>query len=127
MPRADRAYIRSLLTLYASPAPGTGCADKTLPVTVPREQKCALGWGKRAKAKRAESAPAAVPKYVWRVPPGTLSNAGRLVVLRGGNEGARDEDIRAEITCDEEMRGVVFGDPVMRKWFLGFFAAFCGL
>jgi len=60
------------------------------------------------------------PKYVWKVPAGTLSGAGRLVVLRGGDgdgDGAkREQDVRAEITCDEEMRGVVFGDPVMREF-----------
>lgn len=57
-------------------------------------------------------------KYVWKVPAGTLSGAGRLVVLRGGDgEGARrEQDVRAEVTCDEEMRGVVFGDPVMREF-----------
>ena len=53
--------------------------------------------------------------WVWKVPPCTLSNAGRLVVLRAGPNGnARtDEDVRAEVTCDQELRAVVFGDPVM--------------
>lgn len=134
MPRADRAYIRSLLSLYASPAPGSAAqTDKSLPATPPpplennTSRPCALGWkglGKRPKAKRADSAPAAgvvvggEQRYVWKVPAGTLSGAGRLVVLRGGDgEGARrEQDVRAEITCDEEMRGVVFGDPVMREF-----------
>jgi hypothetical protein len=133
VPRADRAYIRSLLSLYASPAPGSG-TDKSLPATPPspplennNSRPCALGWkalGKRPKAQRADSAPAAgavvvaEQKYVWKVPAGTLSGAGRLVVLRGGDgEGARrEQDVRAEVTCDEEMRGVVFGDPVMREF-----------
>ena len=44
-----------------------------------------------------------------------LSNAGRLVVLRAiqnGNIGS-EEDIKAEITTDAQLREVVFGDPVM--------------
>jgi len=52
---------------------------------------------------------------VWKVPPGTLSNAGRLVVLRD-KEGVGAEptnDVKAEMTSDGELRGVVFGDPVM--------------
>ena len=129
VPRADKAYVRSLLRLYASPAPGEGL-EKALPAPPPPplgNQRCALGWGrgKRPKeAKRANSAPAAMvvkeAKCVWKVPPGTLSNAGKLVVLRSGDvEG----DVKAEITCDEEMRGVVFGDPVMRRCFL--FETFC--
>lgn len=65
-------------------------------------------------------------KPVWRVPAGTLSNAGRLVVLRGGEDadgngkghgsghGNGDrEDVRAVVVTDAQLRGVVFGDPVM--------------
>lgn len=31
---------------------------------------------------------------------------------RNSTAGAED-DIKAEITCDQELRGVIFGDPVM--------------
>ena len=117
VPRADKAYIRSLLRLYASPAPPAPLAaeQKFLPqpppsASSPPKPKCALPF-KRPKAARAQSAPAA-PQYVWKVPPGTLSNAGRLVVLRGEGAGGQ-ENVRAQVTCDEELRGVVFGDPVM--------------
>lgn len=144
MPRADRAYIRSLLSLYASPAPGSTPTDrdKSLPAPPPplplenSSRPCALGWkglGKRPKAKRADSAPVAggvmLPekKYVWKVPAGTLSGAGRLVVLRGDGDGRREGDVRAEVTCDEEMRGVVFGDPVMREFFLSSLRLGCGI
>ena len=47
---------------------------------------------------------------IWKVPPGSLSNAGRLVALRASQNG---NDVRAEITTDQQLRGVVFGDPVM--------------
>lgn len=54
------------------------------------------------------------PVFTWEVPPGTLSNAGRLVVLRASQTGdAQTDDVKAEITTDQELRGVVFGDPVM--------------
>ncbi|KAK3177041.1 hypothetical protein OEA41_008367 [Lepraria neglecta] len=106
VPRADKAYVRSLLSLYASPAPGTKCI-----ASVPALKSC-----KRPKAKRANSAPAAPTKATtWKVPPGELSNAGRLVVLREPrNAGAEaQDDVKAEITSDQELRTVVFGDPVM--------------
>lgn len=101
VPRADKAYTRSLLKLYASPAPGTSCIA-SIPALKP-------GKNKRLKPNFAQSPPA--PSYVWKIPPGTLSNAGRLVVLRE-NQGVED-DVKAEITSDEQLRTVVFGDPVM--------------
>ena len=114
VPRADKAYIRSLLNLYASPAPGSQCTA-SLPVPKPCKRK--------AKAKKATGTQSLVPSAlatpvqapVWKVPAGALSNAGRLVVLREdatSTTGAED-DVKAEITCDQELRGVVFGDPVM--------------
>ena len=106
VPRADKAYVRSLLSLYASPAPGTKCIT-----SVPVLKPC-----KRPKAKRAMSAPAAPAKAItWKVPPGELSNAGRLVVLREPRNASAEaqDDVKAEITTDQELRTVVFGDPVM--------------
>ena len=120
MPRADKAYIRCLLDLYTSPAPSAPRAA----APDNRTQKCALGFV-RPKACRVNSAPAAlVPpspssppsmQYVWGVPPGALSNAGRLVVLRGEKVSREnlDDDVRAEVASDQQLREVVFGDPVM--------------
>lgn len=47
----------------------------------------------------------------WEVPPATLSNAGRIVLIRGkpGNRRA----IEAVQVTDEELRDVIFGDPAM--------------
>ena len=111
VPRADKAYIRSLLNLYASPAPGTKCVTPPKPPLKPALKPC-----KRPKPKRSTSAPAApVNAPVWKLPAGTLSNAGRLIVLRGPQNVGVDgqTDVKAEITTDQELRTVVFGDPVM--------------
>lgn len=73
-------------------------------------------------ARASARAPLAPP--VWKVPPGPLSNAGKLVVLRipcgAIGEGSQDpqhaheiDEVTAEITCDEQLRTVVFGDPMM--------------
>ncbi|MCJ1464245.1 hypothetical protein MMC07_002858 [Pseudocyphellaria aurata] len=120
VPRADKAYVRSLLDLYTSPLPGSNCMTRMLP-SAPRPRlalKAAIKPGKRPIVSRTSSAPARpepARSWCWRVPPGVLSNAGRLVVLRAtpnGNGGAED-DVKAELTTDAQLRGVVFGDPIM--------------
>ncbi|KAK2026430.1 hypothetical protein LX32DRAFT_641904 [Colletotrichum zoysiae] len=60
---------------------------------------------------------------VWHLPPSTLSSPGRIVVLRSGDPKARvkdrktvserlDEGVVAQTATDEELRRVVWGDPV---------------
>lgn len=108
VPRADKAYVRSLLNLYASPAPSTKYIPSP-PVLKPCKQL-------RPKHRRANSAPTSPNQApIWKVPPGTLSNAGRLIVLRENQNGVAqvEDDVKAEITSDQELRTVVFGDPVM--------------
>lgn len=105
--RADKGYFFSLLDLHVSPAPGSTCS--------------VLG---RSKPR---------PNIHWRVPPSTLSNAGRLVLLRtrGQQSGYSvsvqpsvphgspplppREEVEACGTTDAEMRGLVFGDPFMHS------------
>ena len=111
VPRADKAYIRSLLDLYASPAPGNGCIN-TISTTTPAP-KFKFNRLQRPKPCTAVSAPDLSSPY-WPVPPSPLSNAGKLVVLRiPPGVGASDDDVKAELTTDEQLREVVFGDPMM--------------
>ncbi|KAJ5179933.1 hypothetical protein N7492_003143 [Penicillium capsulatum] len=103
--RADKGYFFSLLDLYASPAPGSLWS--------------LLDW--RSKPR---------PIVNWKVPPTTLSNAGRLVLLRardqpngrppvlhpgpGGVPATQPrERIEAFGTTDADLRGIAFGDPLM--------------
>ena len=114
VPRADKAYVRSLLNLYASPAPGSKCilSSTTLkPCKAKVKPKKAI----RQPNKVSKSTNAATQAPVWPVPAGALSNAGRLVVLRANQNSTAlsEDDVKAVITCDQELRGVVFGDPVM--------------
>ena len=78
------------------------------------QTECKAKEGNRPNnALSANTAPVQAP--IWSVPPGTLSNAGRLIVLREnqGSTAVAEDDIKAEITSDQELRGVIFGDPVM--------------
>ncbi|RCI16158.1 hypothetical protein L249_1814 [Ophiocordyceps polyrhachis-furcata BCC 54312] len=83
--RADKAYVKSLLALLASPPP---------PLPPPPQYP--------------------TPTF-WPVPPSTLSNAGHIVVLRGdvsAVDGRRVEAVEA-VTCrEDQLRGVIWGDPV---------------
>lgn len=105
--RADKGYFFSLLDLYVSAAPGSTLS--------------ALGSGNKSRSDA-----------YWRVPPCTLSNAGRLVLLRargpGNSRGAASpsalvkspplpprEEVEACGITDAELRGLVFGDPFMHS------------
>ena len=107
VPRADKAYVRSLIHLYASAPPGSTRAIDRIPA------KSSFFMSKKPKALPVQ--PPADWVWRWNVPAGTLSNAGRLVALREPplKGWANTEDVVAEITCDQELREVVFGDPMM--------------
>ncbi|KAJ5611069.1 alpha/beta-hydrolase [Penicillium lagena] len=94
VPRADKAYMRSLLSLYASPTPGDLKLRK---------------YDKLTKKPRST---------IWQVPPAPLSLAGHLVVLR--NTPTTDEhpmmskgEVEACVTSDSMVRRAIFGDPGM--------------
>lgn len=104
--RADRAYIKCLLELLASPPP-----------------MLTFTKAKAKKSKKSSKNRSKPPKPVWRVPPCTLSNAGRLIVLRSGNPKARikdrktvkerlNEGVSAVTIGEEQLRGLIWGDPV---------------
>ena len=111
--RADKQVLLSLLKLYASPAPGEIQYENPSTVALQRfAQKRKpvpnnKGYGSADKGKAAASR---VP--VWKLPPSTLSNAGRLVLLRIEKKANGEEKVRACVTTDGQLRDVVFGDPI---------------
>jgi hypothetical protein len=54
-------------------------------------------------------------KLWWDVPHSGLSNAGRLVVLRVPKGKKESEHVTACIVSDEQIRQVIFGDPIMHQ------------
>ncbi|PQE34119.1 class 3 protein [Rutstroemia sp. NJR-2017a WRK4] len=105
--RADFAYVRSLLDLLSTPAPGKSYLGPLAPAL---------------KSKKSRSNLNTSLGPVWEVPEATLSNAGSLVLLRGvDNNGNRpnkkledrmDDGVIAQMISDDLLRGVVWGDPV---------------
>lgn len=125
--RADKAYVQSLLELYGSPPP---TAASHMPATsnnnlkLASKPKMSSGFWNNMSGKRPKLPTRPTPpppgtgrpysNLVWKVPSATLSNAGRLVLLRTPWNG-RNEDVEACTTTDEQLRGVVFGDPLMHQ------------
>lgn len=118
--RADFAYIKSLLDLYSTPAPGKSVLP---PLKLGLKSKKSSNAFAGMKKKHSKSDPHVSFGPVWHVPEATLSNAGSIVLLRGvdrfGNaEGSKkiqdrmDDGVIAQIISDELLRGVVWGDPV---------------
>ncbi|OCL13659.1 alpha/beta-hydrolase [Glonium stellatum] len=92
VPRADKTVVSSLLKLYASPAPNSTCdlaTSNSWPIPGPTG-----------------------PMPVWKIPPSTLSTAGRLVLLRIKPGAVGEQNIEACVVTDEQLREVVFGDPM---------------
>lgn len=83
--RADKAVVASLLRLYAASPPETTIAA----------------------AKPGQS-----PPPVWKIPPGALSLAGTIVLLRERYNASNADEVDAFKVGDDQMRTVVFGDPV---------------
>ena len=121
--RIEKTYIRSLLELYASPAPKTTINQPLLVSKTPASTSklnLSLGLVKQEKRPKLPPRPATAPtgeirpisNVVWKVPAATLSNAGRIVVLRVPRN-SRQDNVSACIATDEEMRSVVFGDVMM--------------
>lgn len=121
--RADKTYVRSLLELYARPDPSSSLK---LP-SCSNDSKITITGGKS--------------KPIWNVPEATLSLAGRIIVLRTrkhssisqrpskhqgsshSSEKRKDSkkktdsssniSLEAVTASDEDLRGLIFGDPLM--------------
>ncbi len=133
VPRADKAYVRSLLDLYSSPAPGQACA-----VTPQKLQPLVSSLGNsyssltinkiRPTPKKSKNRLNLHPNLdsapYWPLPEAALSNAGRIVLLRSlekyqNREHKKkpilemmNEGVVAQIVTDDLLRTVVWGDPV---------------
>lgn len=110
--RADMAYMRSLAKLVVTPAPEIVYVAEA-PPSKSKKNASTLTLLLKKERKQPE-----VPKKKrrppeWAVPPATLSNAGHIVVLREKPGRQRSKGVEAVMTTDEQLRGVVFGDPTM--------------
>lgn len=111
VPRADRAVVGSLLRLYVSPAPGTSCVSNFAQLALATPVRKDMNHSAKMMSPLAKSSPT-IPRHVWNVPPSTLSCAGRLVLLRHKPGTVGKDNVEACVVTDEQLRGVIFGDPV---------------
>lgn len=125
--RAEKAYLRSLIDLYSKPAPGSSRSQDARGLKPRLASKSSsvlnLNHQDRPSAPQHSSSVPTTPKPVWTVPTATLSNAGRLVLLRsvpgrvspsdGRKQGKRkvrmNDGVQARIVTDEQLRSVIWG------------------
>ncbi|KIW90433.1 uncharacterized protein Z519_09079 [Cladophialophora bantiana CBS 173.52] len=123
--RAEKAYVKSLVDLLSRPIPSLP-SDQPKPYSV--STLTALGASmsrldlsltpapKKPKPPRSKHPSILLRRLWWDVPAATLSNAGRLVVLRVPDRpGAKEADVTASLVKDEQLRQVVFGDPLVHS------------
>lgn len=103
--RADKPYVRSLLQLYAAPAPSI--------VNRPRLREKVSRQKMRADDVSIPTSRLVQP---WPVPDATLSNAGRMVLLR--EKPSDRKHVEATQVTDGQLRNVMFGDPAMHPMLL---------
>nr|OQO16353.1 hypothetical protein B0A51_16047 [Rachicladosporium sp. CCFEE 5018] len=102
--RADKEYVFSLAKLLAAPAPT--CALRPTKPKNDLAKKASQAVLNSVKTTRG-------PAPHWPVPPATLSNAGRMVLMREKTQSDNSPGVEAIMTTDEQLRDVVFGDPAM--------------
>jgi hypothetical protein len=125
--RADKAYVKSLLELLSSPPPPLirelkeKEKDKKSSSSNPKKSKSKSNLSSKSSKSQVKTSHSP-GKPRWNVPPCTLSNAGRIIVLRSGDPRARSRDRKTvqerldegvvAVTChDEQLREVIWGDP----------------
>jgi hypothetical protein len=110
--RADKSIVRSLLKLYAVPAPSDPCkvicpiVNSLAPGLVPPRIKKM----KSSKHLRQDSEVTVYP--AWKIPESLLSLGGRIMLLRTRFGGTGSEDLEMCGVSDEMLREVVYGDPM---------------
>ncbi|RDL38200.1 Uncharacterized protein BP5553_05633 [Venustampulla echinocandica] len=129
--RADKTYIRSLLDLYSSPAPSqssipsAGLHQLNPPASKSWKSTSSLAINKiKSSTKISQPPVVAASAPFWPVPQATLSNAGRVVLLRSVERYAScpnkkrtiqdrmNDGVVAQIVTDELLRNVIWGDPM---------------
>lgn len=136
VPRADKAYVRSLVDLYISPAPPHPRSPSAAPgektnrksTSMTLQQKFHLLGGKKPTSNNKsnnnnnsdwEKANDPMPTVVWKTPPSSLCAAGNLILLRGGDKEKQKNYVQdggyaeAFLMKDDDLQDVVFGDPMM--------------
>jgi hypothetical protein len=136
IPRADKSFVKSLLKLYASPAPSASPLASTITsmsklnlsqpqASSPPKSKLKSSFASRltrpSKTSLQTTATASTltsTAPAWPIPSCTLSPAGRLIILRPrvGKHDRHGGDLIEAVTVDGEMfRKVVYGDPMKHQ------------
>jgi hypothetical protein len=126
VPRADKGIVRSLLKLYASPAPAASALGQTLASmsklnlssstpSSPPKSRMRLALPNKLSSRTSTSSSVVSSPPAWAIPTCSLAPAGRIVILRQ-RVGSRNEDDAEAVTVDDELLyKVVYGDPLKHQ------------
>jgi len=133
VPRADKAVVRNLLKLYSSspPSPSYVSSMASIPhvalsstsqttlqastASVKHRRSKKFNRPSKTSLTTTNTTATAVISPSWPIVPCTLSNAGRLIVLRQKFGGTGTDDIEAITVDDDMLRKVVYGDPIKHQ------------
>ena len=125
--RADKAYVKSLMQLLAAPPPPSKATSSKTKEPRKEKSKGSLAGSKKSSHTSSKSSTTSSSgkskRPAWKVPTSTLTNAGRIVVLRSGDpkagrKGRRtvnerlNEGVVAMTVEDRDLKGIIWGDPV---------------
>ncbi|EEH42422.1 uncharacterized protein PADG_07242 [Paracoccidioides brasiliensis Pb18] len=127
VPRADKAYVCSLVDLYVSPAPplpslssSAGGNTTRQSTSTSLQQKFHLfGGGKKRDNNAKRKDHHLIPTVVWKTPPALLYVAGNVILLRGPHREQQEhrahgkDHAEAFLMKNDDLQNVVFGDPMM--------------
>ncbi|KAI2603644.1 alpha/beta-hydrolase [Hypoxylon sp. NC1633] len=99
---------------------------------VSKTSKVSMKSGRSSSHASTKSSKSKPSGPIWKVPPNSLSNAGQIVVLRSASSSTKikraktveerlGEGVVAQIASDEQLRGLIWGDPVchVMKLYIG--------
>lgn len=128
IPRADKGVLKSLLKLYAAPAPSASALGSTItsmsklnvsqnvPSNPPRTKlKINLTPRLRPSKTSLQTTTTTSTQVKWDIPDCTLAPAGRLVVMRQVLGSKNEDDVEAVTVDDKLLSKVVYGDVIKHQ------------
>lgn len=127
IPRADKGVLKSLLKLYAAPAPSASTLGSTITSMSKLNQSVSSSppkswfrpsFGPRIRPSKTSlqtNVTATSSQVKWDIPDCTLAPAGRLVVLRQVPGSRSENDVEAITVDDKMLSKVVYGDVIKHQ------------
>lgn len=125
IPRADKGVLKSLLKLYAAPAPSMSALGASIASMSKLNSSQGVSssppksrfFAPRIRPSKTslQSTTTTSTQVKWDIPDCTLAPAGRLVVLRQVPGSRNENDVEAVTVDDKMLSKVVYGDVIKHQ------------